>query len=230
MIESIMVFESVAAVLAGYLLGSFPSAYIAGRVFKRQDIRNIGGGNVGTLNTLREVGLVPGIMVFIADAAKGALSILVAKWLGVNQFMVFAAGLASVLGHSWSVFLRFKGGKGGATGYGIFLALAPLAAGITFVLMLAILIVTSNGRLSLVGGFVTQPFLIWAFGGSLAVILYAVLVPLLLGTRMIYADRHKISDPEIRKNLIIDRNYTWWQAKRPAPSDNKNRNKGENNE
>jgi glycerol-3-phosphate acyltransferase PlsY len=225
-----MVFESVLAVVAGYLLGSFPSAYIAGRVVKHQDIRRLGGGNVGTLNTLREVGIAPGVMVFVADVAKGALSILAAKWLGVDQWIIFAAGLASVAGHSWSVFLRFKGGRGGATGYGIFLALTPAAAGIVFVLMLAILILTSNGRLSLIGGFVAQPLLIWAFGGSLAVILYAVAVPALLATRMIYTDRHKILDPDVRKNLIIDRNYTWWQSKRALPADNKNSNEGKNDE
>ncbi|RJO62406.1 MAG: glycerol-3-phosphate acyltransferase [Dehalococcoidia bacterium] len=216
-----MLLRSLLAVLAGYLLGSFPSAYIAGRLAKGRDIRRIGGGNVGTLNTLREVGFIPGLLVFIADAAKGALAILVAKWLGVNEVVILIAGLASVAGHSWPVFLGFKGGKGGATGYGIFLALAPLAAAITFCVMLIIMLITSNARLSLTGGFITQPFFIWALGGSLAVIVYSVIVPLILGTRMLVADRHKLSDPGVRKNLIIDRDYTWWQSKRSKPSDNK---------
>jgi glycerol-3-phosphate acyltransferase PlsY len=221
-----MPFKSLLAVLAGYLLGSFPSAYIAGRLVKGRDIRRVGGGNVGTLNTLREVGFVPGLLVFVADAAKGALAILVAKWLGVNEITIFIAGLASVAGHSWPVFLRFKGGRGGATGYGIFLALAPLAAAITFGVMLTIMILTSNARLSLTGGFIVQPVLIWALGGSLAVIVYSVMVPLILGTRMLVADRHKLSDPGTRKNLIIDRDYTWWQSKRSKPSDNQKMNQG----
>jgi len=221
-----MPFKSLLAVLAGYLLGSFPSAYIAGRLVKGRDIRRVGGGNVGTLNTLREVGFVPGLLVFVADAAKGALAILVAKWLGVNEIAIFIAGLASVAGHSWPVFLRFKGGRGGATGYGIFLALAPLAAAITFGVMLTIMILTSNARLSLTGGFIVQPVLIWALGGSLAVIVYSVMVPLILGTRMLVADRHKLSDPGTRKNLIIDRDYTWWQSKRSKPSDNQKMNQG----
>ena len=84
-----MLFKSFLAILAGYLMGSFPSAYIAGRLVKGRDIRQIGGGNVGTLNTLREVGFIPGLLVFIADAAKGALAILVAKWLGVNEIAIF---------------------------------------------------------------------------------------------------------------------------------------------
>ena len=215
-----MLVKSLLAVLAGYLLGSFPSAYIAGRLVKGRDIRRIGGGNMGTLNTLREIGFIPGLLVFMADAAKGALAILVAKWLGANEVVILIAGLASVAGHSWPVFLGFKGGKGGATGYGIFLALAPLAAAITFCLMLIIMIITSNARLSLTGGFIVQPILIWSFGGTLAVIIYSIFVPLILGARMLLADLHKLSDPQVRNNLIIDRDYTWWQSKRSKPLDN----------
>ena len=212
--------------MAGYLLGSFPSAYIAGRLVKGRDIRHVGGGNVGTLNALREVGFIPGLLVFIADVAKGALAILVAKWLGVNEIAIFVAGLASVAGHSWSVFLKFKGGRGGATGYGLFLGLAPLAAAVTFGIMLAVIILTSNARLALTGGFICQPFLIWAFGGSLAIIIYSIIIPLILGGRMLFVDRRKLSDPETRRNLIIDRDYTWWQSKRNKPSDNENKKRG----
>ena len=218
--------KAILAILAGYLAGSFPSAYIAARLVKGRDIRRLGGGNVGTLNTLREVGFVPGVLVFVTDAAKGALAILVAKWLGVNEIVILISGLASIAGHSWSVFLRFKGGRGGATGYGIFLGLAPLAAAVTFGAMLIIIILTSNARLSLTGGFLVQPFLIWAFGGSLAVIIYSVVVPLILGSRMLYVNRRKLYDPETRKNLIVDRNYTWWQSKRNKPSATENKKRG----
>jgi hypothetical protein len=86
--------------------------------------------------------------------------------------------------------------------------------------MLGVIILTSNARLSLITGFTTQPFFIWAFGGGLAVILYSVFVPLLLGTRMLIADRGKLGDLNVRKNLIVDRDYTWWQSKRNKPSDN----------
>ena len=89
-----MFFDALLAVGVGYLLGSFPSAYIAGRLVKGRDIRRLGGCNAGTLNTLREVGFLPGLLVFIADAAKGALAILATKWLGVNEIAVFIAGLA----------------------------------------------------------------------------------------------------------------------------------------
>ncbi len=212
-----MVLKALLAILAGYILGSFPSAYLAGRIVKHEDIRGVGGGNVGTLNTLRQVGFVPGLLVFIADAGKGALAVLVAKWIGAGQFAVFAAGLAAVAGHSWPVFLRFRGGRGGATGYGIFLGLVLPAALIVFGIMLCVLILTSNARLSLTAGFVVQPFLIWAFGTGFAMIVYSVLVPLLLGSRMLFVDLRKVSDPAVRENLIIDRDYKWWQSKRDSP-------------
>lgn len=163
-----MVLRSLVALLSGYLLGAFPSANIASRLVKGRDIRHMGGGNMGTLNTLREVGFIPGLLVFIADVSKGALAVLVARWLGVNQIVVYLAAFTAVIGHSWSVFLGFKGGKGGATGYGIFLGLAPLAAAVTFGVMLLTMILTSNGRLSLIAGFCVQPFFIWTFGGNLS--------------------------------------------------------------
>jgi glycerol-3-phosphate acyltransferase PlsY len=218
-----MLLKSLLAILAGYLLGSFPSAYIAGRVVKKQDVRHIGGGNMGALNTLREVGLVPGLLVFIADVGKGALAVLVAKWLGVDEIVVLIAAFASIIGHSWPVYLKFKGGRGGATGYGIFLALAPLAALSAFGVILIVEILTSNARLSLTGGFVAQPFLIWAFGGSLSLIVFSICVPLFLGGHMLIADRRKLADPQVRKNLIFDRNYTWWQSKRTGTPQNKNK-------
>jgi len=209
-----MMFKALLAVVAAYILGSFPSAYLAGRIFKKEDIRNVGGGNVGTLNTLRQVGFVPGLLVFIADSGKGALAVLVAKWIGAGEIAIFTAGLAAVAGHSWPVFLRFRGGRGGATGYGIFLGLVLPAALIVFALMLCVLMLTSNARLSLTAGFVVQPFLIWAFGASFALIVYSVLVPFLLGSRMLFVDLRKTQDPAVRKNLIIDRDYKWWQSKR----------------
>jgi glycerol-3-phosphate acyltransferase PlsY len=217
-----MLFKALLAVMVGYLLGSFPSAYVAGRLAKGEDIRTVGGGNVGTLNTLREVGFVPGLLVFTADAAKGAFAILAAKWFGAQEMVVFAAGLAAIAGHNWPVFLKFRGGRGGATGYGIFLALALPAAAVTFGLMLCVLILTSNARLSLTAGFAAQPFLIWAFGGTFALVLYSVVVPVLVGARMLFTDIKKVRDPAVRRNLIIDRDYKWWQSKRgPPPGDNK---------
>ena len=93
-----MLLSSITAVLLGYLLGSFPSAQIASRVAKHWNIRDIGVGNMGALNTIRGVGFLPGTLVFIADVGKGALAVLVARWLKVSEAVIFISALAAVVG------------------------------------------------------------------------------------------------------------------------------------
>lgn len=213
-----MVIRAVLAVALGYVLGSFPSANIASRLVKGKPISEVGAGNMGTLNTLRQVGLLPGILVLLADIAKGALAVLAAGWLDAGQIVIFIAGFAAILGHNWPIFLRFKGGRGGATTFGVLLGLAPLPGAISFGVMLIVAILTSNLRLALTGGFVAIPLLMWAFGGELSVIIYAIVLPLLLGIRMALADWRKLADPEERHNLFIDHDYTFWQRRRkPKP-------------
>ncbi len=97
------------AFLLGYLLGSIPSAYLFTRWTTGKDIRRLGGGNVGGLNTFREVGLLPAIAVAAADLAKGAATVAIAYWgLGLDPIYVFIAAGASVVGHNWMVWLKFS--------------------------------------------------------------------------------------------------------------------------
>ncbi|GAI24857.1 unnamed protein product, partial [marine sediment metagenome] len=106
-----MIINEIIAIVIGYLLGSIPSAYVAARLVKGKDIRQMGGGNVGVLNTFKEVGRGAGIAVILADMAKGAAAVVIAQWLlDVPQLFVLAAGLAAVAGHNWSIFLKFTGG------------------------------------------------------------------------------------------------------------------------
>lgn len=205
---------SVFAVAAGYLVGSFPSAYIAARLVKGKDIRDIGEGNMGALNTARGVGFVPGLLVFLADVLKGAAAVLLAEWMNVSQLTTFLAGFAAVVGHTWPVFHGFRGGRGGATGFGVLAGLAPLPGVIVFFIMLLTMVLTSNARLSLMAGFISMPLLMVLFGLDLPVVIFAVVLPALLAARMIAVDWRKLRDPETMKNLIIDRSYTWWQKKR----------------
>jgi glycerol-3-phosphate acyltransferase PlsY len=124
----------VIALAAAYTLGSFPSAYIAGKLIKGVDLRHVGSGNLGATNVYREVGALAAVVVLLIDAAKGWLAVaLVPKWtsLADDQRLVVACGAMAVLGHAKPVFLRWRGGgKGVATGAGIFLALAPIALAI----------------------------------------------------------------------------------------------------
>jgi glycerol-3-phosphate acyltransferase PlsY len=116
--------------LAGYLLGSFPSGYLAGRWLMGVDIRQQGSGSTGATNVLRVVGKGPALVVFLLDVGKGAAAVLLAKALlyqaGQTPWTdsgVVAAGLAALAGHIWPIWLGWKGGKAVATGLGMLLGL-----------------------------------------------------------------------------------------------------------
>ena len=209
-----MVVESALAVIIGYLLGSIPFAYIAARLVKRVDIRKVGGGNIGALNVMREIGTAAGIGVLIADIAKGAIAVLIAQWLGLSLEVTFIAGFAAVVGHSWPIFLKFSGGRGGATTLGVLSALAPIAFAISFGVIVIIVLVTSNFRLAMGVGFVLMPFIIWGFGGELSLIVYSVALPFFTGLRAAPVIIRSLTSAEDRKSLIIDKKHTWWQRKR----------------
>jgi glycerol-3-phosphate acyltransferase PlsY len=107
-----------------YLLGATPSGYLAGRWLKGIDLRDCGSGSTGATNVLRNVGKGPALVVFLLDVGKGALAVLLAKSVGLNDWVQVLAGLAALAGHIWPVWLGWKGGKAVATGLGLFLGLS----------------------------------------------------------------------------------------------------------
>jgi len=117
------IFLALLAVGVAYLLGSIPSAYLIGRWLKGLDLREAGDGRMGAALTYRRVGLTGSIIVAIMDVGKGLAAVLIAKMLGLPLAVVVVAGLAVVVGHNWSLFLQFKGGKGALATYGVLLAL-----------------------------------------------------------------------------------------------------------
>jgi glycerol-3-phosphate acyltransferase PlsY len=130
-----MPLESLWIAAAAYLLGSIPVGYVLMRLFRHEDIRKAGSGNIGATNVLRSGGKGLGAATFVLDVCKGALAVLLALWIAaplmpsVQPRNVEAlAALCAVLGHMFPVWLRFRGGKGVATAFGVFLVAAPLAA------------------------------------------------------------------------------------------------------
>ncbi len=209
-----MVGSIIIAIAIGYLLGSIPCAYIAGRLVKGVDIRQLGGGNMGALNTMREIGTVAGFAVLLADMAKGLLAVLVAQWLGLPLLFVFIVGLTAVVGHNWPVWLRFKGGQGLATTLGVLLALVPIEFAISFAIIVIVVLVTSNMRLGAGVGLVFLPLIIWLFGGEVSIIVYSIALPLFCGLKMIPRLRTDVARVGSKKDLIIDRQYKPWQRRR----------------
>jgi acyl phosphate:glycerol-3-phosphate acyltransferase len=118
---------------ASYLIGSIPFSYLVARLFGVGDVRRVGSGNVGATNVMRSAGRTAGILAFVLDAAKGAAATFLACRLAPGDVTPSLAAIAAVLGHVFPVWLRFRGGKGVATGVGVFFPLAPLAAGLSLV-------------------------------------------------------------------------------------------------
>jgi glycerol-3-phosphate acyltransferase PlsY len=209
-----MVLNVIIATAIAYLLGSIPFAYIAGRLKKGVDIRQRGGGNVGALNTIREIGLSTGLAVLVADIAKGLIAVLIARWLGLPLVWIFVAGFAAVAGHNWPIFLGLRGGKGAATTIGVLLALVPRELAISLAMMVIIIIVTSNFRLGISVGLAFLPLIIWQFDGSGMLIIYSLALPLLLIISNLTGLREAVAKNSNTKGLIFDRKYHFWQIRK----------------
>jgi glycerol-3-phosphate acyltransferase PlsY len=146
------------ALIAAYVIGSVPSAYIIGRLRKGADIRDLGSRNMGAMNVFYSVGFWWGVLVLALDIGKGAAAVAVADAMGVPELAVFAAGVISVLGHSFPVFLGFRGGKGGATCIGVLFYLMPQAIPIAVGVFALILLLTRYPTVSYSVGLLTFPF------------------------------------------------------------------------
>ena len=131
-------------VVASYLLGSIPSSYIAGRLVRGIDLREHGSGNLGATNTFRVLGAKVAAPVMVFDMAKGFVPAGVfAQWDGSDQWAwALAYGAAAIVGHVFSIYMRFRGGTGVATGAGVFLALSPVAMGFAIAAWVAVLVFT----------------------------------------------------------------------------------------
>ena len=118
--------KEILFLICAYLLGSVPTGLLLARAFGI-NIRETGSGNIGATNVYRTVGRKLGILTLLGDCLKGLIPVLIAKWAGLPDIWVAAIGLAAFLGHVYTIFLRFKGGKGVATALGVFLGTAPLS-------------------------------------------------------------------------------------------------------
>jgi glycerol-3-phosphate acyltransferase PlsY len=158
----------VIGIVCSYLLGSIPTAYIAGKILKGIDIREHGSGNVGATNVFRVLGKKPGIVVLIIDILKGVLAVaVIGRMLGlVNIPDYILLAVAVVCGHNWTIFLQFKGGKGIATSLGVLIGLVIQFPELGSVLLFTLLIWTAV-------------FLVFAYV-SLASIIAAVSLPILM--------------------------------------------------
>jgi acyl phosphate:glycerol-3-phosphate acyltransferase len=164
----VMLLASLLVIALAYLLGSIPVGYLLVRVFLKQDVRSVGSGNIGATNVLRSGGKGLGAATFFLDVLKGYTAVYVGGLLGVLlapeaqlRNMQALAALFAVLGHVFPVWLRFKGGKGVATGFGVFLLAAPTAALAAIAVFGLILLLTPYVSLASILGAAAFPFFAW---------------------------------------------------------------------
>lgn len=150
--------EIAVLLLAAYVIGSIPTGLIIGKLFFKTDVRNYGSKNIGATNTFRVLGLKAALPVFLGDAGKGALGVLL---FYLNPEWMIAGGLCAMIGHNWSIFLKFSGGRGVATGLGVLIALSPVVAAICFAVWAVIVKFTSFVSLGSIVAAVLVPVLMY---------------------------------------------------------------------
>jgi glycerol-3-phosphate acyltransferase PlsY len=195
MIHNIVI-AIIVAIVIGYLFGSLPSAYLAGRLRKGIDIREVGSRNMGAMNVFYQVGAMEAALVTLADLGKGIGAILLVRWLTgkdlISPFDLLTGltGAAAIMGHIFPVFLKFHGGKGAATAIGILIFLMPWAVPFLFIVFAVAVLVTRNPTFSyslllIVFPFVAGFIYVDRYGEPLALVFYSIGLGVFLGLQYI---------------------------------------------
>lgn len=146
-----------------YLLGAIPNGLIFGKLLWKKDLRQLGSKNIGATNAWRSIGKPAGILIFLLDFLKGAISVLLAKMFIGTPMVVMLAGLFAIIGHSFTIYLIFKGGKGVATGLGVIAMMMPKVAIFSFLVWGAAVLVTRYVSLASCLAAALVPILAFAF-------------------------------------------------------------------
>lgn len=179
--------EIILLVVFGYLIGSVPVGFIFGTL-SGVDVRQAGSGNVGATNVARVVGKWQGLATLVGDVAKGSVPAFLSLQLGFTVTAAALVGLAAFLGHLYPVFLKFKGGKGVATAFGVFLILAPMA---TLILVFVFFFVAMASRVVSLASVVATgaaPVVLWLFSYPL----FLVALSFLIGSLIVFRHRENI--------------------------------------
>jgi glycerol-3-phosphate acyltransferase PlsY len=176
--------------IVSYLIGSIPTGYLVAKV-RGVDIRSVGSGNIGATNVFRILGKAAGITVLLVDALKGFVACrYVAFGSGApSEEHAMVAGFLAILGHNYTCWLKFKGGKGIATSAGVLLALTPPGFGIALSTFLVVLAISRYVSLSSICAAAVLPFAVWLTGGTKKLIVLTAFV----GAMAIYKHRANIA-------------------------------------
>jgi len=178
-------YAAAIAIICGYLMGSLPTAYIMGRLRKGVDIREVGTRNMGAMNVIYSIGMAEGISVLLIDVAKGAAAVFLARWLGAPPIIEFSAGAVAVIGHGFPVFLKFHGGRGGATVVGVVVFLMPWVLAVGLPLFGIVLLITRFPTFSYSLALTCCPFVAWLIYHSGEYIVFSIILLLIPGIKYI---------------------------------------------
>lgn len=170
--------KHVVLLVISFILGSIPFGIIIAKA-KGVDLKKVGSGNVGATNVLRSIGKWPAILTLLGDVLKGTAAVAIGRYLGVGPVYEGLAGISAILGHNFSLFLGFRGGKGVATSLGVLSIFSPQTALVTFIIWLAVVIFTKYSSLGAIVSFGLLPINILLFNGKerlLAAILITILI------------------------------------------------------
>jgi len=173
------IISSVLALSIAYLIGSIPTAYITGRLIKGFDIRQVGTRNMGAMNVFYQVGFLAGLMVLAVDIGNGAAVVALARLMGTPEIVQLLAGAVAVIGHGFTIFLNFRGGRGGATCIGVLAYLMPWGIPIYLAVFGAGLLLTRFPTFSYSLALVSFPFIAWLIYHDGTLVVYTILLLLL---------------------------------------------------
>jgi glycerol-3-phosphate acyltransferase PlsY len=166
-------------VVTAYLIGSIPTGLLLGKAYGI-DVRKEGSGNIGATNLYRTVGRKVGIITLVGDCLKGLLPVVIVKFSALPSELTAWVGLAAFCGHVFSVFLKFRGGKGVATALGVFLALAPLAVALALALFAVMMYLWRYVSLGSITAAAVMPLAVFFTGGSRAVTMVTLIISLIV--------------------------------------------------
>jgi glycerol-3-phosphate acyltransferase PlsY len=180
----------------GYIIGSLPTAYLAGKLRGHRDIRELGDNNAGAANAYRELGPVIGVTVFFGDVAKGAAAVLIARAAHGPQAVLMLTGLAAVIGHNWPVFTGFRGGRGVSTTIGVLAVFAPVPILIVTLPTVLIVVWKHSTTLAMAFAYIAFFLLAWWRHVDTAVIWYGIGLAVLVGITTWLRLRGRAAEPE----------------------------------
>jgi glycerol-3-phosphate acyltransferase PlsY len=189
--------QFIGLIVIAYLLGSIPTGLLLGKAYGI-DVRKEGSGNIGATNLYRTVGRKVGVITLIGDCLKGLMPVLAVKWSSLPAEYAAWVGLAAFCGHVFSLFLKFKGGKGVATALGVFLALSPAAVGIAVLVFAVLMFVWRYVSLGSITAAAVMPIAVWALDGGRVMTLVTMLIAVIVILRHIENIKRLVAGTENR--------------------------------